>query len=207
LKSQYFHGISLFKGDFMTTEAFGGELSQAEQHTRQLAMERADRAAESIREIIGNHEDLLGADLIEVIVQREYDKAYQEALDKRQRGELNDNCSLGAGLTVYMTSRGQEVLTRVSEEHGLPHADMLKAVEDKPGCFSLRLDEGVYSTGWGAVELYDKGEVDDASGVLSGEGIPISLGYTFIVRIEGDHGELWQNWSYNADGTVKHEQV
>lgn len=123
-----------------------------------------------------------------------------------ERRGLNDEFSFGPGVTVYFRDHEPEIngtmpeqLDRIAAEAGRPQlSGALQSVEGMaPGTYRLDLPEGGFFLGLGGFEFYQEIGYD----VERNDTLLLATGYPFILRIEGHHGELWQNWHYNPDGT------
>ncbi|HET9850525.1 MAG TPA: hypothetical protein VFP35_02800 [Candidatus Saccharimonadales bacterium] len=184
----------------MAGEKLLGAKSRAEQRTLEMAMDTANRAAAVTREVVDRHVDLLGEDLAELMVHRDYEAAYQEIVRKREAGELNNEASQAPGLTAYLTEEGASTLKDIP---GISdYAEGLEMAPGMLGSWRLRINEGIYSTGWGNIQFHGRGAVEP-DGNFSLQEDPFFLGYGYVVRVEGDNGELWQNRNYNPDGSSK----
>lgn len=125
-------------------------------------------------------------------------------LDERG-GRLNDNFSVGPGVTVYLTDfdvnkhgTQPEQMARIAEKYDRPVlTEALDPAEGMvEGCYKLELPEGGFFLGVGGFDFYE--QIDD--GAERNDTHLFATGYAFIVRIEGHHGELWQNHDYSPDG-------
>ena len=116
----------------------------------------------------------------------------------------NADASVAPGLTAYLTPEGAEKATEIFQSHeGYgKYLSALPPVEGNASLYHLRLDKGIYWIGFGSCHFSGQATHDiekyAAMSVEAKEGF--YLGYKFVVRIESDHGEKWQNWLYTEEG-------
>jgi hypothetical protein len=117
----------------------------------------------------------------------------------------NDDASMAPGVTLFLRNyrppHGQElrIPTLIRDiKDGQLLEELQHAESMVPGCYKLELSESGYVWAARMLHVYDRvgpgGETDDGSIMFSARG-------ELVVRAEGHSGELWQNWSYNPDGS------
>lgn len=179
-----------------------------EQRTQEIAQERASEEVEKVREVFDRHAEFLGPKLIATLVQRDYESVFKATTEKRNEGRLNDNFSVNPGVRVIVNSAAMsmrnggtpiEELFKV-QEVGEIYVEALKPAEGMPeGFHEFYLPDGTYGMVaendcqiWGIKAPRGSGEAHR---------FPMSLNPGFIVRMEGDSGELWQNPGLQPDGS------
>lgn len=189
-----------------TGETLSSAANAAKERSEAIAVEVAEKAAEAAAKMLERHKELLGPGLIEQVVKIEWELARDEALQAREEGRMNDNRSIGLGFTAFITSEAVERLRQYGQENDVAYFETYlstaEAVEETADVYRIRFAEGVYMMGFGGASIYGKAVLQEP-GYWIDEEDPMSIGYSHIIRIEGDAGELWQNWERNPDGSKK----
>ncbi len=100
--------------------------------------EVAKGAEQRAREMLGRHPGLVGAEVVDMVAQREAGLAVQEYGRRRLDGRANDNSSRQRGLTLYVTPEARGYITELSVNEGYEHLES-QVEEVSPGLFALRL--------------------------------------------------------------------
>jgi len=181
-----------------------GELSK---RTFELAMGAGKAAADRAATFLGRHSDVIEADVGKRIEASEFDRAFNRTKADRKTGHRNDNSSIAPGVTIYMSKAGFEEAMESAEklDEGSYFAEYMQTaqpVDDEGVLYTMRLPEGAYSMGWGGCTFYGEATFEDDMPAVREK--PFSSPYDAIVRIEGDSGELWQNYNFQPDGSPAH---
>jgi hypothetical protein len=116
----------------------------------------------------------------------------------------NTNASTGIGLTAYLTPLGAERASELFESNPgyAEYLTLLTEVPDELPMFTLRLEQGIYSMGWGSCHFHARAD-RKGDAIIGVENTGFYLGYAYVVRIESDNGDVWQNWSFTEDGSPR----
>lgn len=114
----------------------------------------------------------------------------------------NVDSSRDIGLTAYLTPRGKQVVTELLCKNGGYEKYRTQLTEAGAGQLAtIRLATGIYDTGFGSCHFH--GEAQLINGQLIRPDGGFSLGYAYVVRIESDNGDVWQNRLYDESGVPK----
>lgn len=118
------------------------------------------------------------------------------------RHEVNTDASIAPGVLVYVTDYAAHSLEQLfsTYEHLNEYLNNLYLPDDETGLYHLVLPDGIYSNGWGHV-VFHGNAVFDEHGFVSADD-QFYIPYSGAVRIEGNQGEVWQNWDYDQSGNL-----
>lgn len=175
-----------------------------EQRTIAVATEKGLAQQERTRKILDRHTEFLGPKLVATLVQRDYESVFQDTVEKRESGRLNDDHSIAPGVRAIVNNLapaikiGEPLIEEICEEGGSVYADALKPAEGTEDCYEFYLPRGRYRV-WEDRTCQLFGEVAEERGLK--HRFPITLGHHRVVRLEGDSGELWQNPFLTPEGS------
>ena len=162
--------------------------------------EVAEVAGQRARELLTRHLGLVAPEVVELIAQREAGLAGQEYVRRRNEGKANDDYSQRPGLIAYLTPQGCQKVVETCKKAG--YAIVPTQFERvNRNLVALQLPRGVYSIGGGGAKFYQ--EASDDWEFSNRAEKPFLLEYDDVIRIEGSADELWQNDTYQWDGTPK----
>lgn len=191
-----------------TTEALGNQ-KQAEQEARtaRVAREAGNKAVAAARPLLDRHPDLVSRAIVARVLAAEYKQAAKQVTTGRREGLLSDGASEAPGISVFFSRQGLENLRQAIEERGdrSPHlahyAASMRPVDPEATIYELALPEGSYLAAEPQIQLYGYAEMRD--GEVTRYQNPMLLASSGVIRIVGDHGEVWQNPAFQPDGTPK----
>jgi|SRR3989344_1640607 len=203
----------------MTNHEGLGADSKIIERTRQLAEYRGDSAAAETKQYLSEYVGeggILAQEQFNLVVADKRTKAIERYTAEREAGFHNDKISLAPGLTAVIRpheSQLPEILALQPRQldFSSPAIDEIGEVDGSIH-YKLRLPEGVYKEITTGLLFYRKGRVDYHDDIHNDERFEgetagetdrgkILLSHHFVVRIEGDEGELWQNPHYHPDGS------
>lgn len=155
-----------------------------------------NRARGIAERILERNSDLIEPDLASVIASREGHEAARKYLEKRKSGFANDGYSKGLGMTIYLTQEGKTKLEKIDKRKHLN--------------ISINLEKAMYGQSYsvefstGTFGMPDEGALFAGATTKAGRARKIFyLEYEHVIRVEGKHGELWQNSNFELDGRKK----
>lgn len=138
----------------------------------------------------------------EIVAEREKELAVQKYLEKRKAGLANDLNSKEPGMTLCVTQEGKERLEKIGKRRKFD-VTFRQTVETRPDEYLVEFPTGIFAEtfleGFFAAETYQAKK----HGAFESTKKRFNLRNEFIIRIEGKHGELWQNPNFNWDGSKK----
>lgn len=183
------------------------------ERTAELAQHEANQARINAEIFLEPHLQAgrLTEDQAKEIMEAEETNAIEEYILSRNNGLRNDNSSLiSTGLTIWLSARGKTCIDSLERElRPIPEPCHTGSVDDNnrgSDLYRLSLPLGAYIDRRGKVMIFEEAELGNHVGVssrvvVSGRGL-MQLPYDGVVRIEGNGGELWQNFEFKPDGTL-----
>lgn len=164
--------------------------------------EEIGRRAQSLAQrLLARHPAHIDSHTAEIVASRERELAIQKYLERRKAGLANDLYSKEPGITLYLTEEGKEEIVKVGKEKKFD-VYFKQYVEMAPGTVLTEFPTGVFAAS--PPSLFFAAETVVAKKRLTEKGKKrFTLQNESVVRVEGKHGELWQNPHYNWDGSKK----
>lgn len=155
--------------------------------------EVARRARATAERILRRNNFLIDHNTSDAIAENEEALARQKYLEKRATGLANDFHSKEPGITIYLTREGKLILETIGKRQKFNTPFEPSPELPFPNKFSVEFPTGIFSAPpeqW----VFFAAERTKKRFMLSKD---------LVVRIEGKHGELWQNPNFNWDGILK----
>jgi hypothetical protein len=167
-------------------------LNPSPEFLRGNSVEVGKRAEGHVRRLLSKYQDLVDPQVVNSIAEREKNQATQRYLERRAAGLANDSYSKGEGITLYL-------IFSEEESKAFKNLRLNKKAKKVDG-----MVRGVFTVDFphGTFAMPDEGASftpNKARNPSGGFYIP----YPCVIRVEGRHGELWQNPDYNWDGSDK----
>ncbi len=154
----------------------------------------------------------LSPEALSSIAAAEEEAAIEQYKLERQAGLHNDTKSLGNGLSTIVKGgpkyRLEKHLDTLRDQARLPfplpgsYEEIPDSDFDSP-LYRMRLPRGVFFMDDAEDPRFIRFHTDGIvayGNVMTPEGYRINANTYEVIRIEGDHGELWQNPTYTSDG-------
>ena len=112
---------------------------------------------------------------------------------KRRPGHLNDDASIGPGVKVIFHDFQPVRNGTILEQHAELGIEGTAPMEDMEYCYALELPDGGFVDGGACIFIFKKVGPD---GETADDGWLTTVGWAYLLRLEGANGELMQNLTY-----------